>query len=701
MSVDTHDLLFEIGCEELPASFVDAALAALPPLAARKLDELRLVHGEMKALGTPRRLALIVRELAATQPDLEQQVVGPPARVAFRDGAPTKAAEAFAKKLGCAVDDLERLDTPKGEYVAGTQHEAGRPARELLPDALAAIAKAVPFRKSMRWGTGSTLFGRPVRWLLALLGNEPLTVEFAGVKSGTMTFGHRFLHPDPLAIAEPTEYVAALRAAHVLVDPAERAEQMRTRLLEAAKQAGGTLIEDDFLHGENLSLVEEPQVLLGAFDDEFLELPEAVVLEVARGHQRYFCLRGADGRLLPKYLAVVNTAERPEAITLGNDRVMRARLADARFFHREDLKRPLDERRAELGDVVFQDRLGSVLDKVERMEKLAPRLGQLLGLDGRTVEVATGGLGLAKCDLVSLMVGEFPELQGQVGRAYARAQGFDPAIADVVRDHYLPKGARDATAPTEAAALAAIADRLDTLVGCFGVGLSPTGAADPYALRRACIGTLRTLLDRNFDLTLSDALEAARTGYAEAEVKLDLDAAGLVDKLGAFFHDRLRGLLADTLASDAVDAALGVAADRPLDVRARAQAILSLDAETRAKVGEVFKRATNIAKQAPDGEPAPPATVVDDVAPAEEALFDGFQKLRGELTSLHERGEYAAAFERLAEFTPLLARYFDDVFVMADEAAVRDNRLRLMRAISETCSMLAKLQLLGAVDHDS
>ncbi|MBW2523447.1 MAG: glycine--tRNA ligase subunit beta [Deltaproteobacteria bacterium] len=697
MSGDTQDLLFEIGCEELPASFVEAALEALPHLTATKLAELRLAHGAVRALGTPRRLAVMVSDVTTAQAELEEEVVGPPMRVAFRDGAPTKAAEAFAAKVGCDVDALTRVDTPKGEYLAGTRREAGRPALELLPEALAAIAKSVPFRKSMRWGHGAVAFGRPVRWLVALLGSEVVPVEFAGARSGRESHGHRFLHPSEVTIATPDGYERALLDAHVIPDPAERGAAMRAQLLEAAAAAGGTLIEDEFLHRENLSLVEKPHVVVGSFDAEFLELPDDVILEVARGHQRYFCLRGADGALLPKYLAVVNTAERPDSIAVGNDRVMRARLADARFFYREDLKQPLATRREELGSVVFQDRLGSVLDKVERSEQLVRRLGELLGTEAPIVDAAASGLGLGKCDLVTLMVGEFPELQGKVGEAYARVQGVAPEVAEVIVGHYQPKGAKDHTASTEAAALAAVADRLDTLVGCFGVGLAPTGATDPYGLRRACLGTLRTLLDRRLDLPLSRGIAAAYQGYRDAEVALDLREDELGEKLAVFFHDRLRGLLADGLAADAVDAALGVAADRPLDVRSRTEAILGLDAETRAKVGEVFKRATNIAKQAPEGRPQPPAEVVSEVADAERALFDGFLRLESQLTELHDAGDYAAAFGILADFTPVMARYFEDVFVMDDDPAVRDNRLRMMRTISETCSMLADLHLLGAV----
>jgi len=684
----TQTLLFEIGCEELPASFVDGAVKALPALVGKQLGELRLGHGEVRALGTPRRLAVIVADLDIEQADLEEEVTGPPAKVAFDgDGKPTRAAEAFAKKVGCAVDGLERVTTPKGEYLKGTRREAGKAAAELLPEALATLATAIPFRKSMRWGSGSLSFGRPVRWLVALLGSDVVPVTLGELQSDRKTHGHRFLHPQAIELGAAEDYVTALRDARVVVDPRERAELMAERLRAAAREGGGELIEDDFLIGENLSLVEEPQVVVGSFEEEFLALPEEVILEVARGHQRYFGLRGADGKLLPKYLAVVNTALQPDKIRLGNDRVMRARLADARFFHTEDLKRPLADRRAELEGIVFQKRLGSVLDKVRRMERLVGELGRQLGLAEGVITTATEGARLAKCDLVTWMVGEFPELQGEVGRAYALAQGVGSAVADCIRDHYLPRGAHDDTAPTQAAALVGLADRIDTLVGCFGIGLSPTGAADPYGLRRACIGTLRTLLDQKLDLRLRQAFAAAHGGY-EATT-LDLDVEALTTKLAAYSRDRLRGLMTDPFPTDVAEAALGVAANRPLDARARAAAISELDVEIRAKVGEVFKRATNIAKEAPAGDPQ------RGEEPAEQALHDAFFAIQAELEALSAAGKYEAAFAKLATLAPTLAVYFDEVLVMADEPELRDNRLRLMRVISETCSTLAKLEVLG------
>ncbi len=680
-----EDLLFEIGCEELPASFVEGALAALPTLVGDKLAALRLAHGGIRALGTPRRIAVLVSGLAGHQPDLEEEVMGPPASAAYKDGKPTKAAEAFAQKLGVAVDALESVETPKGAYLRGVRREKGRPAMELLPATLLELVRAIPFRKSMRWGSGSLAWGRPIRWLCAIYGAAVVPVVVEGIVCSASTWGHRFLHPGKIQLSAAGSYIDMLRRARVIVCPVERREVMNARLQAKAQELGGVLIEDAFLVGENVSLVEDPQVVAGAFEREFLEIPEEVILEVARGHQRYFGVRAADGTLMPRYLAVVNTAEAPELIVRGNDRVMRARLSDAHFFLKTDKKQPLVSRRAGLSGVVFQQKLGTMLEKAERIESLACALGEKLGVDAATSDVAQRGAHLAKCDLVSLMVGEFPELQGSVGRSYALAQGEDAAVADVIREHYRPKGAHDEPAPTVASALVALADRLDTLVGCFGIGLKPTGTADPYALRRACLGVLRTLLARGLDLRVSDAVALAKGAYATQGKALALPD----EELATFFRDRLRGVLVEAAPTDAVEAALGVASDRPLDARARAVAIATLDAATRAKVGEVFKRATNIAKEAPEGEPQRGPEPLDGV------LFDRFFEQKDAIESACASGEYGVAFARIAELAPVLSEYFQAVLVMAEDLEVRANRLRLMRAISITCSSLARLEVLA------
>ena len=687
----SEDLLLEIGVEELPATFVAQAVEALPGLLESRLRELRLSHGAVRALGTPRRLAVIVSGVASAQPDLDEEALGPPARVAFdADGKPTKAAQSFATKIGVPLEALFKKATDKGEYVAGRRVEQGAPAATLLPAVLAEVCGKIPFRKSMRWSDGDTPFGRPVRWLIALLGDTELQFEFAGVRSGRISYGHRFLAPGALTIANAAGYVAALRAAHVLVDPAERKQVMVDRLAAAAKSIDGSLIEDAFLVEENASLVEEPQVVVGNFEAKFLALPERVILDVAKGHQRYFGVRDKKGGLLPKYLAVVGTALKPENIQLGNDRVMRARLADAKFFYDEDLKIPLAKRGAELDGIMFHKRLGSVGDKVRRIVALVPLLGKKLGLSPAVIETAREGAALAKCDLVSLMVRELPELQGEMGAAYGLAQGLKPEVASVIAEHYLPRGADDPTAPDDAGALVALADRLDTLVGCFAIGLLPTGAADPLALRRAAIGLLRTLLAKQWRLSLVDAIQTAYAGFDG--VKLDLDAQATSDKLGGFLRQRLRGVLSEP--GDVVDACVAASADDPYDVQLRAAALGKIEESVRTKAGEVFKRAANIAKDAPPGELVAPASVQAEVHPSEQRVFDAYQTLKQALGGGTTAADYERALTAIATFAPVLAQFFEDIFVMVEDLPLRNNRLRLMRETHVACSRFANFNLL-------
>jgi glycyl-tRNA synthetase beta chain len=660
-------LLFEIGCEELPSSFVDAALAALPDLTRGKLAALRLAHGEVRALGTPRRLSVLVEEVADRQPDLDEEVTGPPETAAYKNGAPTKAAEAFAAKLGVTVSALsivERAAAGKqkaGRYVVGRRQERGREARELLSGALAEIAAEIPFRKSMRWGTGDATFGRPVQWIVALFGDQPVDVSFAGVRSGKTSFGHRFLSSGKVEIASARAYVDSLREQHVLVDREERTRTMMDRVTAAAKQAGGVHDPEPSLVSENASLVEEPFVVTGSFETKFLELPAGVIRAVARGHQKYFCVQDPNDAdvLRPHYLAVVNTANDPAKVKKGTDRVMRARLADARFFYEEDKKAKLEERVDRLSGIVFHNRLGTVREKVTRIEALSARLARAVGADAALVARAAH---LCKFDLVSLMVGEFPELQGEMGRAYAVIAGEPPEVADAIRDHYRPMGAEGPVADDHVSACVALADRLDTLAGCFAVGLSPTGAADPFALRRACIGTLRTLLERArtdsayASLSLADLFGWAYDAFEGK--KLDLSREQTVTKLRDFAHERLRGLLAQATSGAVADAVVsGGALDHPAYAMARARALHRAVTEGRAWLGKaktVAKRLSGISKEKEPVlhgkeafEKADDATIVELVA-----------KVDASTRELTTEEAVTAALSQTEE----LAQRLDDVF---------------------------------------
>jgi glycyl-tRNA synthetase beta chain len=685
----TLPLLLEVGTEELPSSFVDAALAALPRIVADELAQARLSHAGVRALGTPRRLSLLVNDVATQQLDLDEEVIGPPENVAFKEGTPTKAAEAFAAKLGIATAQLsiaEKSAGPKqkaGRYVVGRRIEPGRPAMALLGAALERVCAAVPFKKSMRWGSLDVTFGRPIQWIVALFGEDVVPVAFAGAKSGRSSRGHRFLAPQPFDVDRPGTYVDQLRARHVLVDRDQRVRTMMDRLDAAARATGGSYDQEPTLISENASLVEEPHVVTGAFESAFLTLPAAVIRAVARGHQKYFCVQRGDDELLPHYLAVANTANRPDLIAKGTDRAMRARLADARFFWNEDRKTRLESRYEKLGGIVFHHRLGSVREKVERIERLAARIGEKLDFgEERKAQIARAAR-LSKCDLVTLMVGEFPELQGTIGRDYAIAQGEPPAIADAIRDHYKPVGAQDDVAPDDVSATLALADRFDTLTGCFAIGLAPGGAADPFALRRACIAALRTLLDRGYaSLAFGDVVAVSYEGFAGK--KLDLSKIETVARLEEFATERLRGLLASATTSPVAEAVLGGSGPAALRsvvaalARARAlQAVVDANEPWLDKAKIVAKRLAGISREAQPTLHA--ASAFAGSAKRDDVFIQKLVRDLDEITAgLTSEEAMRSALVAMGQFATLLDRVFVETLVNDPADALTPVRLETL-----------------------
>jgi glycyl-tRNA synthetase beta chain len=661
-------LLLEIGVEELPASFVDAALAALPELTRARLADIRLSHGSIRALGTPRRLAVVVESVADRQTDVDEEVVGPPETAAFKDGQPTRAAEAFATKLGVPLASLSVVEkaaegkTKAGRYVVGRRAFQGGPAKEVLGKALTQLSSEIPFKKSMRWGSGSVAFGRPVQWLVALFGKDVLDMSFAGIRSGRTSRGHRFLAPATFDLTSAEGYVEAMRVRHVLVDTAEREKTMMDRVAEAAKAAGGVADSAPILVEENRSLVEEPFVITGSFDEAFLALPAAVIRAVLRGHQRAFSVDRGPDSLTRHYLAVVNTALDVPTIRKGNDRVMRARLSDAKFFFDEDKKASLDERVTKLEGIVFHNKLGTVREKVSRIERLAVVIAKELGLSAAAQAEVSRAAHLCKSDLTSLMVGEFPELQGVMGRAYAKNAGETDAVADAVRDHYRPAFATDAIAESDVSAAVALADRLDTLAGCFAVGLEPTGTADPYALRRACIAVLRTLMDKGethkayAKLDLLALLGHAREGFTRS---LEKDLKGAVAALRPFVTERLRGLIATETSSAVADAVMAEAGESEDDARVRfpvhamvrargLQSIVASGETWLAQAKTVAKRLAGISKQS-----KPVLHAASDFDKADDAaivrVVQDVDRLTGDLTDAAHVRQALAATGELAE----------------------------------------------------
>ncbi len=687
------DFLLEIGVEELPSSFVRAGLRSLEAAALQLLTQHRL-EAEVEVAGTARRLALQLRGLPPAQPVREETVQGPPWATAFKGGEPTRAALGFAQKYGVDVGALTKVTTPKGDYVSVHVREEGRSTAEVLSAMLGDLCARIGFPKGMRWGGGEFSFGRPIHWIVALLDGAVVSFRFADVVADRMTRGHRFLSPQSFSLAHANAYVASLEQAHVLVAPGVRRARMVELLENAAAELGGVLVHDSFLVDECVSLVEEPFVVPGSFEPAFLELPDEVVVSVMRDHQRYFAVRSPEGALLPRYLNVVNTAVDPDNIAKGNDRVLRARLKDAQFFVAEDRKvvesSGFAPWRAKLDSVVFQRKLGTVGAKVERIQALAKEFAASVGVEPAAAEQAAD---LCKADLESLIVFEFPELQGKMGRFYAERAGVAPEIAAAIEEHYQPAGAQDDVAPSALGALVGIADRIDTLAGCFLIGQQPKGNADPFGLRRAALGVVRTAFEGAIDVDLEHWIEAAVRGYGALAEDQQTDLANLRQ----FFDARLRVWLKDRYPKDVVDACIsawrieaGGHSLRDLSERIGALARFR-DTDHYEPLAVAFKRAHNITKDV-RMQPVEPSLLAE---PAEQELARIFAEVRPRVDARTEAGDYEGALQLVAErLKAPIDTFFDQVFVMVEDPQVRDNRLALLNGIADCVSRIVHFHLL-------
>ena len=683
------ELLFEIGCEEMPARFVAPAMASLLELAGQEFGRQGLAHDSLETFGTPRRLALVVTGLAERQADRREVALGPPVKAAFdAGGQPSKAALGFAKSQGIEVGQLEHVDTDKGPRLGFTRHIPGQPTIQVLAELLPRLTLAIPFPKTMRWGSQKVRFARPIHWFVALLDGQVVGFELAGIKSGNLTRGHRFHSPQPMEVSGAADYLAKLEAARVIVQRERRRELVDQEVKAAAALAGGQLVPDPGLIEEVTDLVEQPVACRGSFDREFLEVPRPVIISAMRGHQRYFALQDKDGNLLPAFVAVNNTRPKDLAVvTQGHERVLRARLSDARFFLKEDRKRPLISRLEDLKQVTYHAKLGTSLDKVERCTALAAWLAQQL-LPGE-VEKVKRAAQLAKCDLVTQMVGEFPDLQGQVGRDYAARNGEDPAVALAILEHYLPAGAGGELPSGMIGTVVGIADRLDTICGLFGVGQTPTGAADPFALRRAAIAIIRLVVEKGLKLSLGACLDQALAGLG---AWLSRPAAEVKAEVTEFFATRLAGMLAEQgVPTDVAEAVLAAGLDDLTATQARALALAEMKkSDDFAALAAGLKRVMNILRKEADQVPlAPPAPALFQ-EDAERQLFEAFQSLSAEAQARFAAGEYLAFLQGLSALKAPIDKFFDDVMVMADDAAVRANRLALLNQIASEFGKLAQ-----------
>ncbi|NTX41289.1 glycine--tRNA ligase subunit beta [Myxococcus sp. CA033] len=695
-----RDLLLEIGAEEIPASFIGPALEDLRRLLTERMAEARLKHGEVSVYGTPRRLAVLVRDVADSGEDVVKEVLGPSAKAAFdAEGKPTKAAEKFAESLKLSVDKLGRSQTAKGEYLSARVEEKGRPAADTLKDALHVAVHSINFRKSMRWGDVEASFARPVQWLVALLGGDVIPVVFGDVKSGRTTHGHRFLAPGAIELKAPADYEAALAKANVVADIAKRRAQLVEKLAAAAKAAGGKLLEDEGLVDQVTNLVELPSPVVGTFEERHLDLPPEVLVQEMKSHQRYFSLVDGAGKLLPKFIAVSNTPVRDEQLSLrGYQRVLRARLADGRFFFDEDRKTPLMDRVEKLGRVVWQGQLGTYLEKVERFRTLGVWLAVQTKRAGESATIERAAT-LAKADLVTGMVGEFPELQGVMGREYARASGEPEAVAQAIFEHYLPRGAEDALPTQDAGALIGIADRLDSLCGIFAIGKAPSGAADPFGLRRACIAIIRLVLGRGYRFSLAGAVDEALRLLAPklTNVKRKAGDAAPREQVLEFFRGRLKSLWGEQHRTDVVEAVLAAGFDDLVAAHKRLEALsLIVGRADFQPLAVAFKRVVNIVeKQGRDvaGGQTQSQKLVDD---AERQLHSAFTQARNSVAGFVQSDDFSGALKEITGLKPAVDTFFDKVMVMAEDKELRENRIRLLTEIGALFNQVADFSKIQA-----
>ena len=678
-------LVFEIGTEAIPAGYLAPALAAMEERARARLTELRLGSERVRSRGTPNRLVLEIDGLASRQEDLTRNVQGPRADAAFRDGKPTQAAEGFARKNSVSVDALERVVTDRGEFVQATVHETGRATAEVLPEFLAALVSELPWPKTMRWNDTGFLFPRPIRWVLCLLDQAVIPVPVAGIQAGRTTVGHRLLGPGEHDVASAGDLETVLARAGVVLDPVARRTSIAEQLGTAGDRLHGRVVADDGLLDEVVFLVEHPTVYAGSFDPEFLALPREIVVTAMRSHQRYFAVEDAQGKLMPHFLVVCDGEwAEPTLVRAGNERVLRARLADARFYWDTDLKTGLEAMAVGLNKVVWLEKVGTLAEKSCRVAGLTESLGSRLfgaAWDAQR-EAAAQAAKLAKADLGSEMIKdgkEFTGLQGVVGARYAEALGESPAVVQALAEQYLPRGADDPLPATPVGTALAMADRADTIAGCWAAGFVPSGSQDPYGLRRAGNGLVRMLLEKELHLDLEAVLAEAVGALPPALHRPELagEVVGFLRERTAFFL-RERGM-----SYDVVDAVLAADSTDPLDALARATALQAVRGEPdleRLVVG--FKRAANILKGVDSATLPDPAQVDWDRAdPAERDLHQAATAAGQAVAEAATSRDYPAMLRALLGLRAPIDTFFDKVMVMAEDPDERGRRLALLAAV--------------------
>ncbi len=683
--------LLEIGMEEIPAGFLLPALQAMSDLFRRAMETARIAHGPMSTAGTPRRLLLSTVDMDPMQKSIEVEKTGPPVASAYdAKGKPTKAAEGFAKNQGVDVEDLIVVKGPKGEQVAVRKHEEGRPTAEVLADVLPWLISEVPFPKTMRWMDLDVRFARPIHWIVALSEGKVVHFNFGNIKSGSQSHGHRFTNPEGFRVRSAKELYAKLDAQGVIVEPDRRRKIVQEKIDELAKQEGLRVFGDEALLDEVNNLVESPYPLVGQFDAAFLELPASILITCMKKHQRYFSLQDGEGRITNRFVAINNTLVKDPAVSVeGHQRVLKARLSDARFHFREDRKQPLGDRLEALKGVVFHSKLGTSYEKVQRFTALAKHLAVKLASD-RVADVEKAAK-LCKCDLETGIVYEFPELQGIIGSYYAKMDGEPDDVAAAIREHYLPTYAGDDLPEGILGTLVSIADRVDTITGCFCVGLLPTGAADPYALRRHALGIIQILMQLGKPVDLPALVKEAVLLVGDKRTReaheVEADVLEFIRRRFVNFH------VSREFPLDVVEAVVRARFDDVVDARRRVEALHLW--KQRSDFDDIIiglKRVVNILKGADPGHFKKDLLTEK----AEKALFKGFEDVRKKASPLIKKGDYSAALEIVADLKSPIDKFFDEVMVMVEDPAIKGNRLALLKMIADFFAHVADFSFIGS-----
>ncbi|MBN1848609.1 MAG: glycine--tRNA ligase subunit beta [Deltaproteobacteria bacterium] len=684
----SNDLLLEIGTEEIPSDYLENGLKELKNLSESFFKENRIHYETFHTYGTPRRLILISKGIADTQDDMVQEITGPPKKAAYdAQGNPTKAALGFAQKYGVPVDTLGCIETPRGEYLHVKVHVTGRPTKAILSESLPILISRIPWPKTMRWGSINIPFVRPIHWILALLGEEIIPFEMAGIKSNNKTMGHRFLGSREMDIKNLQDYLLKIKQS-VMIDPEERKKAIEKAVIAKTGDLSGTPLIDPELLTTVANLVEFPSVVCGSFDQAFLALPAPVLITAMKKHQKYFAVNGPDGRLIPYFVAVNNTRAKDESVVQkGHERVLRARLSDADFFFHEDRKTRLEDRLEELKGVIYQADLGTSFGKVERFTHLAEYLGSTIAPE--KIDSIKLAAGLSKCDLVTHMVGEFPSLQGVMGREYAFLDGHPEEVCLAIQEHYLPVKAGDELPSSTIGAIVGLADRMDTIAGFFAIGMEPTGAADPFALRRHALAIIRILEKTEWDVSLRDFISTSLDLFT-GHIDFDKDQAS--DSILAFFQERYKQMmLRSDYRSDLIEAVISATFDRIGDLRYRIEQLNQFVDESKEfePLATTFKRISNILKNQEGSLTVDPIFFTE---PCESRLWDAYQAMKDDVSQLMQKRQYLKALNTIAGLRKPVDDFFQGVEILTKESPeLKNNRVAILQHLSRLFLNLADL----------